>query len=104
MGKIRKINESIDLSIERFLKESSMEIYREVLEQDNSSPSQRRQRAIAERLLEKFKEPKSWKFYLKCAYHLSEATIWELVGLSLKPTVKCPNRYFVYLANKEMNK
>lgn len=83
----------------RFLKES---IHGSI--EDDSTKSQLRERNIATRLLDKLGEPKSWKFYLKCAYHLSEDTIWHLVELSCKPKVKSPNRYFVYLANKEMKK
>ena len=71
---------------------------------DDSLPSQIRQRRIAEHLLEKLKEPKSWKFYLKCAYRLSENKIWELVEAANKPGVHDPNRYFVFLANMEMGK
>lgn len=101
MGKVQKIGESIDYrSIEK-LKEGSM-VYRSI--EDDSAPSQRKQRAIAERLLQKLGEPKSWKFYLKCAYHLPEVKIWEFVELALKPNVQCSNRYFVVLANKEMKK
>lgn len=71
---------------------------------DNSSKSQIKQRNIAARLLDKLQEPSSWKFYLKCAYHLSEDQIWKFVELATKPQVKSPNRYFVYLASKEMRK
>ena len=105
MGKVQRINASIEhRSIEGFLKETSMDIYREVMGKDDSSPSQRKQRNIAEQLLRRLKEPKSWKFYLKCAYHLSEARIWELVALACRPGIQHPNRYFVTLAIKEMSK
>ena len=105
MGKVQRINASIDhRSIEGLLKDTSMDIYREVMDKDDSSPSQIKQRNIAEQLLRKLKEPKSWKFYLKCAYHLSEARIWELVELACRPSVEHPNRYFVALALKEMDK
>ena len=108
MGKVQENKaSSIDyrLSIDHrknFLKEVSMD-YR-VLREDNSSSRQYVQRSIAEKLLQKLGEPKSWKFYLKCAYHLSEAQIWDFVALATRPSVKNPNRYFVFLANKEMNK
>lgn len=104
MGKVQKVNDIYRVSIESSLKGTSMDIYRGVIEQDDSSPTQIRQRRIAEALLAKLREPKSWKFYLKCAYRLSENKIWELVGLAMRPSVKCPNRYFVFLANKEINK
>ncbi len=76
----------------------------EIVKNDDSAPSQYRQRAIAERLLKKLGEPKSWKFYLKCAYHLSEDRIWTLVELATRPGIIEHNRYFVCLANKEMGK
>lgn len=102
MGNVQRIGESIDHR-KNFLKEVSMD-YREVAKQDDSSPKQFKQRSIAEKLLQRLGEPKSWKFYLKCAYHLSEAQIWEFVDLATKPSVKSPNKYFVFLANREMNK
>ena len=79
-------------------------IDREIVENDDSTPSQYRQRAIAEKLLKILGEPKSWKFYLKCAHHLSEDKIWSFVELAMRTTVKRHNNYFVRLANKEMNK
>lgn len=100
MGKTKRTNASIDHR--KNFKEVSMDYRRGV--DDDSSSGQFVQRSIAEKLLRKLGEPQSWKFYLKCAYHLSEAKIWEFVELSTRPNVKFPNRYFVYLANKEMNK
>ena len=116
MGNAQRISdiyrsiESIDYrSIDNKLKESMVyrsidRDYRSIIETDNSSGSQIRQRRIAERILEHLKEPKSWKFYLKCAYRLTEDKIWELVELATRPNVKYPNRYFVFLAKKEMEK
>lgn len=99
MGK-QPIYRSIDHR--KLPKEASMDYRRDV--EDDSSSTQLRQRCIAESLLRKLGEPRSWKFYLKCAYHLSENTIWRFVELAQRPGVKSPNRYFVALANKEMNK
>ena len=104
MGKVQRINTSIDYrSIESFLKETSIDIYRKGIDKDESSPGQYKQRVVAEQLLRKLGEPRSWKFYLKCAYRLSEARIWELVELALRPGVRDHNRYFVALANKELD-
>lgn len=109
MGAPEEIGEIIRTSIDyRKLKEKrSMDyrsIDREIVENDNSAPSQYRQRAIAEKLLDKLGEPKSWKFYLKCAYHLSEDKIWTFVELATRPGIEHHNNYFVRLANNEMNK
>lgn len=106
MGKVQRAKDIYRYSIDSPLKGTSMaiDIYREVAKIDDSSPKQMRQRRIAEQLLDKLKEPRSWKFYLKCAYRLSENQIWGMVGLALRPGVKHPNRYFVFLANREMDK
>jgi len=104
MGRITSI-ESIDHG--SFLKETSMDygtIEYGATVDDDSSRSQLKQRAIAEKLLSKLHEPNSWKFYLKCAYHLSEDQIWSAVELATKPQVKYPNRYFVCLAKKMLEK
>lgn len=74
------------------------------IEKDNSAPSQYHQRAIAEKLLRELGEPKSWKFYLKCAYHLSEDQIWSFVEMANRPNINKHNNYFVRLALREMNK
>ena len=104
MGKEQKINEikrSIDYrSIGASYKKLSMDYRKEI--KDDSSPGQYVQRCIAEKLLQKLGEPKSWKFYLKCAYNLPESKIWDFVELAMRPNVKDHNRYFVFLANREM--
>lgn len=101
MGKVQKLSTSID---HRLKKDKESMDYRWVYESDNSSRSQLIQRAIAEKLLQRLGEPRSWKFYLKCAYHLPEAKIWNFVALAMRPGIDSPNRYFVALANREMNK
>ena len=110
MGKVQEVREIVKdyRSIDhRSYKERSMDyrsIDREIVKNDDSAPSQYRQRAIAERLLDKLGESKSWKFYLKCAYHLSEDKIWTFVELATRPHIQDHNKYFVRLANNEMNK
>lgn len=111
MGKVQSASEIINGSSPsidyRNLKDKDSMDYRsieKVIGKDNSAPSQYRQRAIAMKLLEKLQEPKSWKFYLKCAYHLSEDKIWTFVELANRPNIKSHNNYFVRLANNEMKK
>ena len=96
------IRDSIDYR--KTSKEVSIDYRKVAFKNDNSAPSQYRQRAIAEKLLKRLNEPKSWKFYLKCAYHLSEDKIWYFVELATRPGIKQRNNYFVKLANIEMNK
>lgn len=50
---------------------------------------------IADKLVEKFHAPQSRPFFCKCAWRLSESTIWSIAGCAEKPNVKCPVKYFV---------
>lgn len=81
--------------------------YREEISIDSidrkCSDSQLKQRAIADKLLQKLGEPNSWKFYAKCAYHLSEDEIWHFVELATRPQIRDKNRYFVKIASNAMN-
>ncbi len=54
-----------------------------------------RARRIAERLVDKFSAPKSYKFFLKCAYRMSENDIWTTYELAHKSRVRMPLRYFI---------
>lgn len=73
------------------------------LVEDDSTKTQLRERAIAERILRKLGDTKSWKFYLKCAYTLSEERIENILAYATRPNVEDPNRYFVSAAAREMN-
>lgn len=64
--------------------------------------SQAKYRVIADRLLDRLGEPASWRFYAKCAYHLSEDQIWYFVELATRPQIRDKNRYFVKLASNAM--
>ncbi len=61
---------------------------------DNNLRAARAQR-IAERLVDKFSAPQSYKFFLKCAYRMSENDIWTTYELAHKGRVRSPIRYFV---------
>ncbi len=50
---------------------------------------------IANNLVRKFDAPNSYKFFLKCAYRMSENDIWTTYELSHKGRVRSPIRYFV---------
>lgn len=99
MGSFKKLSASIEsIDYRSGLRDHSIDsIDREC------SDSQSRYRAIADRLLEKFGEPDSWKFYAKCAYHLSEDQIWHFVELSMRPGIVNRNRYFCKIAKNAMN-
>lgn len=57
--------------------------------------------AIADRLVEKFQAPQCRPFFCKCAWYLSEDTIWTIYELSNKPSVVCPVKYFVAACNSK---
>jgi len=94
MGNLRSLRDSIDYR--DFKKKSIDSIDRKC------ANSQLRQKAIADRLLDKLGEPASWKFYAKCAYRLSEDEIWHFVELASRPHIIDKNRYFVRLASNAM--
>lgn len=50
---------------------------------------------IAWRLVEHYNAPGSYRYFLKVAWHLSEAQIWDTVELSHKDSIHCPISYFV---------
>lgn len=50
---------------------------------------------IANKLQQEYHAPGSYAFFLKCAWHLSEGEIWNVVELSRKPWIKMPVKYFV---------
>lgn len=56
----------------------------------------------ADRLVSLFNAPQSRNFFLKCAWHLSESTIWDLVDAARMPAVKNPTKYFVKCCAKEL--
>ena len=57
---------------------------------------------VADKLVKIYNAPSSRNFFLKCAWHLSEDTIWTAVENSRKKTVKSPVKYFVAICNREL--
>jgi hypothetical protein len=57
---------------------------------------------VADKLVDIFKAPQSRKFFLKCAWHLSENTIWSAVEESRKKCIKTPLALFIYLCNNAL--
>ena len=98
MGTVRSLGASIEsIDYRRLLKEPSIESI------DRSySSSQSKYQAIADRLLDKLGGPESWKFYAKCAYHLSEDEIWHFVELAMRPQIHDKHRYFCKIAGNAM--
>ena len=57
---------------------------------------------VADKLSRIFNAPQSRRFFLKCAWNLSENTIWSAVEDSQKKSVKSPIALFVFLCNKAL--
>lgn len=57
---------------------------------------------VADKLVNIYNAPASRNFFLKCAWHLSENTIWSAVESSKGKAIKCPVRYFVSICNKAL--
>ena len=57
---------------------------------------------IAGKLEKIYSAPQSRNFFLKCAWHLSEDTIWSAVENSRKNGIKNPTAYFVACCNKAL--
>ena len=57
---------------------------------------------IADKLVKIYSAPNSKNFFLKCAWHLSEDTIWTAVENSRKRGIKNPTAYFVAICNKAL--
>lgn len=50
---------------------------------------------IADKLVDMFHAPQSRPFFCKCAWKLSENTIWSIAECAGNPNVRCPVKYFV---------
>ena len=59
---------------------------------------------VADELVKVFDAPNSRKFFLKCAWHLSEDTIWSAVDDSKKRGVNSPIKLFVFLCSNALRK
>lgn len=59
---------------------------------------------VADKLVDIFEAPKSRNFFLKCAWNLSEDTIWSAVEETRKKCVTNPIGLFIFLCNNELQK
>lgn len=57
---------------------------------------------VADKLVKIFNAPQSRKFFLKCAWNLSEDTIWTAVENSNRRRVKSPVKYFVAICQRAL--
>lgn len=56
----------------------------------------------ADKLVKIYNAPASRNFFLKCAWHLSEDTIWTAVERSRNKRIKKPIRYFITFCNNAL--
>lgn len=56
----------------------------------------------ARALVQKFGDYKSYNFFLKCAWHLSEDDIWTSYEQATSKNVNNPVRYFVTICKAKM--
>lgn len=66
---------------------------------DNNQRGMRAER-IAHQLVEKFQAPNSYKFFLKCAYRMSENDIWIAYENANRGRIKSPVKYFVAVCSR----
>ena len=61
--------------------------------------------AIAQRVIQKLDAPQSYRFFLKCAWNLPEAVIWDIIEYATtNPKIKEPVKYVVSVLHYEMQK
>lgn len=65
------------------------------------SPRVLNARRVAAELTSRFNAPQNEKFFLKCAWHLSEDIIWAIYERSLNKRI--PLNYFVHACNGELH-
>lgn len=56
----------------------------------------------AQVLIDKFNAPQCRLFFLKCIYHLPEATIEAITEMAMRSSVKSHIRYFTVVAKREL--
>lgn len=96
-------------SISKVINEKSMNI-NEVFHKKNINEINDRPKStkanytehVADKLVKIYNAPMSRNFFLKCAWHLSEDTIWTAVENSKRKAIKQPIRYFVAVCNNAM--
>ena len=65
----------------------------------------RKSQNIAQRMADKLNRQDSYRFFLKCAWHLSESTIWDIVDrANSKSDLKSPSKWAIAALASELNK
>lgn len=97
-------------SLKRILKNSSLNINEKVLDlakyqtRDSNRAKILKTENIAKKLVDIYRTPTSYKFFLKAAWHLSEDFIFTAVEKSQRKGIRYPVKYFVRCCSEEMKK
>ena len=95
---INEVNDSMKVSKRNFNDINDKSMKKKV------APGVGKTEYIADQLVKIFNAPKSRKFFLKCAWNLSEDTIWSAVEDARKRCVNTPIALFIFLCNEELQR
>lgn len=101
----RRINEYInDINESMKFSKRKLNDINDINESMKKSPTPRVTRTewLADKLVEIYKAPQSRQFFLKCAWHLSEDTIWSAVEDSRKKGVRSAIALFIFICNNAL--
>lgn len=96
----QSINEIVNDSMKKFSKRKLIEVNDSM--KKSKAPKVAYTEFVADKLVEIFNAPQSRDFFLKCAWNLSEDTIWSAVEDTRKKCVKSPIKLFVFLCSNAL--
>lgn len=101
MGRERSINDIVNDSMKILSKKNFNDINEKSLKK-KPAPKVSYTEHVADKLVKIFNAPQSRKFFLKCAWNLSEDTIWSAVEDSRKKNVNSPIALFIFICNNAL--
>lgn len=97
---MKSINEIVNDSMEKLNKIKFNDINESM--RSNKTPMISKTEYIADKLVDIYNAPRSRNFFLKCAWHLSEDTIWSAVEDTRKEGVKEPIALFIFICTNAL--
>ncbi len=97
----KSINDKVNDSLKITLKSNLNEINDKSMKR-KSNPKISYTEYVADKLVKIFNAPQSRNFFLKCAWNLSEDTIWSAVEDSRKKCVDSPIALFIFICNNAL--
>lgn len=96
-------------SVNGIINDKSMDFSNRKINNDRSMTTSKKYKIaytehVADELVKIYDAPNSRKFFLKCAWHLSEDTIWSAVEESRKKIVNSPIKLFVFLCSNALRR